>query len=366
MRYPTLTHPMIGVVPPPISIAEPAAPPEGLLPRIQAAFRGADVGATKSGPSMWDVVPRREADFIAALSSARPDELSAHFENMFQRTLLEGMAHTGIFLDSERNPYRADYFALRVVDALLSLAEALAVLPQPSNQQTRLPEYIAYLNSDLHELLPRVEKALGFSLAAPAIGRPNVCVLGGVPTTPDLLRHAYVVHRLHEIGLEPDDAILEIGGGFGAVALLAHRAGFRSYTVIDLPHVNAIQTCYLGAALGEDAVAGYREAKAAIQLLPPQAIAELPDRSFALVLNMDSLPELSSLDAETYLRHVRRLAPLLLSINQEAQKFHAGIGRQLWVPELLQQIGGFHRLHRQRYWMEQGYSEELYQVSPEA
>ncbi len=245
------------------------------------------------------------------------------------------------------------------------MAEALAVLPLPSNQQTKLADYIAYLNTDLEELFPRVEAALGFGLDAPLIGRPNVCILGGIPTTPDLVRHAYVVHRLREIGLKPDDAILEIGGGFGVVALLAYRAGFRNYTIIDLPLVNAIQAYYLGTALGPDAIAGFREARGPINILPPQAIEGLPDRGYALVLYMDSLPEISRPDAEAYLRHIRRLTPLFLSINQEAQKVYRDAGPQLWISKLIDEVGGFRRLSRQRYWTDQGYAEELYSVLPD-
>ena len=49
-----------------------------------------------------------------------------------------------------------------------------------------------------------------------------------------------------------------------------------------------------------------------------------------------------------------------LSVNQEAKAYVPGVGPQQCVAELVDEAGGFERVSRQRYWMRQGYVEEVY------
>ena len=144
------------------------------------------------------------------------------------------------------------------------------------------------------------------------------------------------------------------------LALCAYRAGYRNFTIIDLPFVGAIQMGYLGAALGTDTVSGGRETPAPLALLPPEEIKNIPDDSVDLVINCDSLPEIGKETALDYLRQVGRISRRFLSINQETQKVHNGIA-QNWVSDLVDQVGGYRRVYRFRCWMEQGYVEELYE-----
>jgi hypothetical protein len=46
------------------------------------------------------------------------------------------------------------------------------------------------------------------------------------------------------------DTVVEFGGGYGALALVAHRLGFRGkYTIIDLPEFSLLQQYYLSSVL---------------------------------------------------------------------------------------------------------------------
>jgi hypothetical protein len=51
---------------------------------------------------------------------------------------------------------------------------------------------------------------------------------------------------------------------------------------------------------------------------------------------------------------------LFLSINQEARSPNMELGQQNRVIDLVHDHGGLRLLHRSRYWMRQGYVEEVF------
>ncbi|WP_144299599.1 putative sugar O-methyltransferase [Elioraea rosea] len=361
ITHPAFTRPLIGRDPPAVERLPPGAEPDdALLARIAACFAAARGQATSTTPSMWDEHERLRAPFLEALEAADLPRLRAQFGDLFGGVLLDGMSHgNALFGDEARNPYGAGFLGLRTVDCLLALAEATGEAAVPCYAQMTLPRYIETMQGDLGALLARLEARLGFPLAMPAVGRPYVVRLGGTATAPDILRHAYLAHRLRELGLGEGARVLEIGGGFGMFAYCARRAGLGPVTIIDLPFVGAIQMGWLGAALSPADVAGIGETPAAVTLLPPDAVAALPDDGFDVVVNVDSLPEMGHATALAYLREIRRLAPRFVSINQETQKVHAGAAQNR-VAALAEEAGGYHRASRFRHWMEQGYVEELY------
>ncbi|MGC2854539.1 putative sugar O-methyltransferase [Novispirillum sp. DQ9] len=362
ITHPAFVHPLIGVEAPALERLHGGPPPDdALLERIAAAYRKARPLNTSATPSMWDEHAAARARLAAALEASDLADLRGQFVDLFGGCLLDGMSHGNrMFADEALNPYSRGFVGLRTLDCLHSLAEATGARPIPSFAQHGLIAYVALLNQDPGRLLAEVQEALGFPLDMPAAGAPYVCRLGGVATAPDVLRHAYIAHRLTQLGLGPEARVLEVGGGFGMAALCARRAGIGRFTIIDLPFVGAIQMAYLGGVLGAAEVSALGEAEAPVRLLPPDAIADLPDDSFDIVINCDSLPEMGRETAAGYIRQFRRLAPRFLSVNQEAQKVHGGLAQNL-VPALVEAAGGFRRLHRFRYWMEQGYVEELYE-----
>ena len=175
---------------------------------------------------------------------------------------MDGMAHVQAFVAGRKTIYPKPYFALRVRDTILSLAEALAINGLPSNQQTSWSDYVAYLNQDLTDVIAEIEKRLGYKIEAPEVGCPPAYRIGGRPFNPDFIRHAYVIYRVGQVGIQPGDPILEIGGGYGCVARYAFLSDHTNYTIIDLPYVNAIQMLFLGATVGSCNVSGYGETPA--------------------------------------------------------------------------------------------------------
>jgi len=129
---------------------------------------------------------------------------------------------------------------------------------------------------------------------------------------------AYQIERLQEVN--PDaQTVVEIGPGMGRAAYYGHLAGL-DYTTIDLPLGIVAQACFLGAALGPDALwfAGEDD-------LPPNGRIKLlhtaPDRRFDVALNVDSLTEMSSAVAFAYFRWAAAHLGCLLSINHDKNRF---------------------------------------------
>lgn len=345
--------------PTPILPTSGPKPSAALVSRIIKCYQAGDANFRNTAPSMWDEIERRQNAFVTALRDGDQETVSDLLGNMFVNTIAEGMGHSH---SSVTNDWRPGFFGLRMTDYILSLAEALAIIPLPSFGQMKAPDYIKFTQADPAELLAKIQDRLGYSLETPEHGCPPTFVLGAIRTNIDIIRHGYEIERLRQLGIQKSDRIVEIGGGIGAVALLAGRAGYQDYTIIDLPYVGSIQTYYLGSALGEDKVSGLGESPAAFKMLPPPEIKNIPDKSVDLVININSMPEMGAAACEDYLRDIRRIAKKFLSINQESQGYHPGIGRQNWVPGIIKDVGGYTLLNRHKYWLGEGYTEELYAI----
>lgn len=130
----------------------------------------------------------------------------------------------------------------------------------------------------------------------------------------------YQIKRLQELG-PGARSIVEIGPGMGRAAYYGYLAGF-DYTTIDLPLGIVAQACFLGRALGPDAVWFEGEHD-----VPPHGRIKLlyrpPDRRFDLALNVDSMTEMPAAVAFDYFRWVAAHAGCLLSINHDKNRFTA-------------------------------------------
>lgn len=71
---------------------------------------------------------------------------------------------------------------------------------------------------------------------------------GNAPNT-NLIHQAYHLFQWEQatgLNVAALDTIVEIGGGYGALALVTRRAGFRGrYTIFDLPELSILQAFYL-------------------------------------------------------------------------------------------------------------------------
>src|SRR5439155_9931646 len=169
---------------------------------------------------------------------------------------------------------------------------------------------------------------LGFDPSFPAVGSAYGFTISGHLYTIDSLTHAYNAFRVRQLAGGPGTAF-EIGGGYGCLALMAYRAGFRDYAVFDLPWVNALQGYFLVRSLPEGTIRLYGESGGGVRVLPYWALDAEPDKACDVLVNTDSLPEMGHDTAKGYLPRIRRVTrTAFLSVNQEAKAYVPGVGPQ--------------------------------------
>jgi hypothetical protein len=129
---------------------------------------------------------------------------------------------------------------------------------------------------------------------------------------------AYQIKRLLE--LSPGArSVVEIGPGMGRAAYYGHLAGM-DYTTIDLPLGIVAQACFLGRALGPDALwfAGEDDLSSVGRI---KLLQSAPNRRFDLALNVDSITEMPAAAAFDYFRWAAAHVRYLLSINHDKNLF---------------------------------------------
>lgn len=320
--------------------------------------------------TLWGELKSTKGKFLSALENKDIDELKSQIGNLLKYDLTEGMSHSEELTDDSKHSYCKNYFALRSVDLLLSLAEAIGCSRVQNQEQVPILEAYEYINQDREVLLSRIEDKLGFSIEVPKFGNAPAILVGKKRLSPDSIMHAYTAYRLKELGATNDSVVLEIGGGHGSAAMMSHLAGIEDYTIIDLPYVNAFQFGFLGSVLGDDIVKGYgefnhaKESVKGIKFLSTRAIKDLPDNSVDFVINSDSLPEIPYAVAQDYIHEIKRICRgKFLSLNQETGRPHPNGEAQCYVPELVKNTGALKRISRSLFWMRQGYVDEVYDCS---
>lgn len=88
-------------------------------------------------------------------------------------------------------------------------------------------------------------------------------------------------------------SVIEIGPGVGHCAFFSYLAGVTDYTTIDLPLGMVAQARFLAEALGPDKIWMDGDANPSGKQLKLCSVAHLPDRHFDVVLNVDSMTEMS-------------------------------------------------------------------------
>ena len=164
----------------------------------------------------------------------------------------------------------------------------------------------------------------------------------------------------------PTDAVCEYGGGLGAIPYYLRNIGVRNCTMYDLPIANVFAGHFLLNSLSPEDVVLYGEMSRpdAIHVLPYWESRRAADKQFSLTVNQDSFPEIDEATVRGYLSDIQRTTrDFFVSVNHEAETpVTPRIANQLNVSRLLRSFPSFHRLHRSRYWMREGYVEEIYAI----
>ncbi|MGL4419370.1 MAG: putative sugar O-methyltransferase [Gemmataceae bacterium] len=324
---------------------------------IRAYHRSLADRAEPPTPSMWDRIRSEKKQFLRALEERDAPTLVKLLQQMFTTPLTWGLGQVDASHPELLKNGQMTHLHFHFTDNLVSLAEAIGVCRVTAMMQDT-PAHLQALNRDLIALLEAITAKLGFPLDFPALGSAYGFILDGHAITIDALTHAYTASRLRQLGAT---TAFELGGGYGCLALMAHRAGILDYRIYDLPWVNALQGYFLIRSLPEGTVRLYGETTGRLEILPYWKLAHAEAQSCDVLVNTDSLPEMGDATARAYLpqiQHVVRKA--FLSINQEAQGDVPGVGRQNCVREMVEQSGLFEAVLRQRHWMRSGYVEEVF------
>lgn len=253
-------------------------------------------------------------------------------------------------------------------DKLISLAEAVGAIPCENPEQG-----VWGFNSQINEreLVKKIEERIGICIIPPPID-------GGlfkIGTDPyrfgerdcNAIYTAWLMRGLLPRG--DATSVCEIGGGVGRVAYWATRLGLNKYTLLDLPHINVLQGFFLLKALPEANIYLYGEADnfatktgSSIWVMPYYSRFDNRYKSFNLILNQDSFPEIHADIVVEYLKWIKKSSTTFLSINHESQP-SAGCGKlQNNISDLIAEVGGFSLESRHLYWLRKGYVTELYRL----
>jgi hypothetical protein len=150
--------------------------------------------------------------------------------------------------------------------------------------------------------------------------------------------------------------LLEVGPGMGRTLKLAARMGIKS-TGVDLPIGLVGSALYLASTIGEDEIwlsGEKKNSKATVRLLLPQDYFSSSEK-YGVILNTDSLTEMSELVATEYMEKIFRTGEIFLSVNHEANQFT--------VTDLLGNFPKFKKSLRSQYPLRSGYIEEVCFIS---
>jgi len=205
---------------------------------------------------------------------------------------------------------------LRLVDYLAALAEAIGAL---SYEHPGHGRYGQNINLSIPELTHRIESKLRFPIDRPkvmgnyGIGRDSGVIDSRVPDD------AYCAHRIKFICDDISNTrFMEVGGGFGGMALFALRAGATRWPIVDLPIMNVVQGYFLIKCLGGNNVRLFGEDNpaGAVEALPYWEFFDRA-RDYSVVFNRFSMVEIERDRVDEYLAEIETRGAIFLSINHE-------------------------------------------------
>lgn len=331
--------------------------------RLIAAHRAPRAQAEDENMWAW-ISENRQRELAEKLAGDDPRDLARLLVAMFREDFVLGMAQGPlVWRANSRLEDRA--WALKSVDSLVSLAEAAGVVPVENPEQGGSG---LALGAGLEDLVAKLEDVLGFRLDFPDVGAQSGLAVDGrliTPSTPDQIYAALRLDEAIRVNLDGEPSarprVTEIGGGYGALCywFLQRHPGVASYTIVDLPLVNAIQGYFLARALGPESVSFHGEEPSLVRILPDHALGEVAAPCDAM-LNKDSMPEMPRAAMMEYLGWARQnCRGVFYSYNQEAAGEFLGEAQGV-VPAAVAELGGFERVRRETAWVRAGYVEEVY------
>ena len=354
---PSLFHPgsLLDATPAiPASITNGSVEDKELIKRIISAYQR--VSQTDIGESMWtSFFTKYHQPIHQALIDGNEKAVTEILRNPEISDLFYGfdMLTKSIHGVFRKKKARKSY-ATACLDGLVRFAESIGAVSM-DNPAWKFRNRIYWRTEDV---LAKLDKAcMPFSMPNPFANEHGVGSSRGVISyrVPQALYQAYRIKKL-VYGIQ-NPRILEIGAGLGRTAFYANELGIKDYTIVDLPISTVAQAYFLGRVLGKENICldGERsdDDQNRIKIVVPETfLAE--NKTYDLVLNVDSLTEMDFNVAQAYWEKIRKSTDTFLSINHEANKFR--------VRDLIAQDLNSLDVHRGLYWMRPGYTEELIRI----
>ena len=347
---------------PPIDYLPPDVPNEAICQRLIRAYRHADTG--KSADGVWESIDARcHRALIGFLRAEDVSNVARVLSQMFVDPVTSGLAlGRDAYVLTKRDPYLP---ALDWHDKAIALGVACGVIPAQNPEQG---EYGTQLRLDSVDVLRRVAEFLRIDPAPPQVGGLFGVRFASSVIPVNQLLHVYTAHRITTLAGARPYSCLEIGGGVGLLAYLAHSMGARRFCIADLPLVNVLQGYVLLSSGVAGAVRLFGEQDSpderTISIVPDWYVEQMEPRSFDLVVNQDSMPEMAHATMRRYLTVIPKIAHgYFLSINQEAQAPAPGTDPQGWVHAACRSSAQLQLLYRAPYWLRKGYVEEVYRIA---
>ena len=315
------------------------------------------------GSGIWEMMKNEfHGEFYRLIGSDEVAGFARYMNNAMRETLTHGLGPGEVvFAAMSVAGEELNTIVVQFIDELTSLAEAVGALRYECPEQG---PYGEAMSRSATELVNLIEASLGFRIGRPPVmGNFGILVNGSIidVRVPD---DTYTSYRTKSIidayGL---NGVCEIGGGLGGNAIQALRVGLPSYTIADIPSVSVIQGWFLSEVLGAEKVHMFGEPYSGqpIKLIPYWEFFNRR-RTFDLVVNRDSMPEIPIEHASAYIKEMAERRCYFLSINQEAAASGGDIHQHV-VRDLVSKRGGFTCLGRFPSWTRRGYIEELFAPS---
>jgi len=343
-----------------------------IISRIVAAYRAAVKSASAStrqsmAGTIWaaDGFGGQQAELIAALEAGSAEKT----HDVLRRFFVSGASH-GIAMGRPEaeairgDPARARHYGLMWLDGLLGLANTSGALPL-INPEDNYSGWERALELDVENVAAAIEQHLGVTLEFPGIMGAYGAPLHGRPFPYIAFAHLVMASSIRPwLEARGKDHVVEIGGGFGDLALWTTRLAPCRYSIYDLPFANAAQAYFLWRArpgkplrLAGEGTAQRDE----IALLPAWELLSAPPESADVVVNQDSLVEIPRATAASYLKAMQSfLKGPFLSVNHESPQRLADQVDRTSVAALIESVGGYLRLSRVPFPLRMGYAQEIY------
>tara|TARA_B100000963_G_scaffold273961_1_gene242187 strand:- start:1091 stop:2287 length:1197 start_codon:yes stop_codon:yes gene_type:complete len=351
----------------------PAAKDIEIAERLHRAYRLSmkDEGrSAKEHADIWSHNRENQPTFFTALGNEDPIVLATYLCNMCRHDATHGTVQGyREYLKVKYNPLYRRYISKVIKDKLVLLAEAVGAVGCENPEQGVWGQNF---HLPIDQLVDAIESQIELDITPPAIDGGLLKITGSKAQFNERDLNAIFTAWSMTNKLEnfSNASICEIGAGTGRVAYWNWRFGIKSYSIIDLAHINVLQGFYLLKALPDANIRLYGEPvqkliqDREIAILPTYAINDFSQKQFDLVLNQDSFPEIHANIVRDYLIKIREISrQYFLSINHESCP--PGVDdsfTHINVQQLIDEVGGYKKLTRDPYWLRRGYVMELYKV----